>query len=83
MTDAHLNMLSKGIEGLIHQVAEEGQMVEDASIAFLQIILLEIAWQLLQEIIFLLKVELLPDVDTLLYVMVNLPLQFIREFILI
>lgn len=76
-------MLSKCIEGLIHQVAEEGQMVEDASIALLEIILLEIAWQLLQEVILLLKVELLPDVDTLLYVMVDLPLQFIGEFILI
>lgn len=83
MADAHLNMLSKCIEGLIDEVTEEGQMVEYAPIALLQIILLEIAWQLLQKIILLLKIELLPDIDALLYVMIDLPLKFIGEFILI
>lgn len=82
MVYAHLYLLSQGVEGLIHQIVEEGQLIEDVLVGFLQHFLLEASWQLLNEGFFLLQAELLLDVDRLLDVVVDPPAELLRQVIL-
>jgi hypothetical protein len=83
MADAHLDSLRYAVECLLNQASEEYQTVEDGPITLLEILLLQIHGQFLQEVILLFKIELLPDIDALLNIVIDLLLQLVRELILI
>lgn len=42
MTDTHLDVLGEGVQSFVDEIAEEGQMVEDAPIALLQVLLFQV-----------------------------------------
>lgn len=62
MGDVHLYLLSQGEHGLLHQVAEENDALEDGFVGLLEELLLVAGWQVVHELRLLLHVELLPNV---------------------
>ena len=83
MTDTHLDSLCDPIQCFLDKPAKEDQTIENGPITLLQILLLQIHWQFLQEMILLLEVKLLPNIDALLDIVIDLLLKLIGQLVLI
>ncbi len=83
MTDTHLDSLCDPIQCFLDKPAKEDQTIENSPITLLQVLLLQIHGQFLQEMILLLEVKLLPNIDALLDIVIDLLLELIGQLVLI
>jgi hypothetical protein len=83
MTDTHLDSLCDPIQCFLDKPAKEDQTIENSPITLLQILLLQIHGQFLQEMIFLLEVKLLPNINALLDIVIDLLLELVGQLVFI
>jgi hypothetical protein len=83
MAYPHLKAFRQVVECLAHEGFEVLDVLEDLLIGFLQVLLLELHWQVADELLLLLEVEPLPEFGVLLDVVVDLPGEFLVESVLL
>lgn len=82
VANVHLDLLSEIKQCFMHQVLEEWQVLEDLLVRLLQKLSLQAVRQILHEQVLLFVVELLLYVRRLLDVIVDPPLQILRDVVL-